>query len=248
MILKAGSYSHRQGSVEVSIDYQDWRTDERQGSHLLGHDVTWSISGRLVSQASTTAAAQASIRSQTADLVDAYSSDGIDMKLLTPDGSKVHHQLLSSSTLDGTKISRPKYTDGTGPQEVVMRQFSLQVRGRVALSANNRTTDILRFEEELSFDQGPLVGHIETLTGLPVKQQLRRRSLWTAQQRGSAVGLFAYPTIPDPIWPAALVKTTPLYSKGSPKRDGTEWPISWTWVFESRFELTGNPHIPGVTY
>ena len=132
------------------------------------------------------------------------------------------------------------FPEGVGAEGITYRNYSLAVEGLLLTGDGT----LLSFVETLSFSGGgPTYGHIETLTGLPVKQQLRNYTVYRVTQQGQAVGISGYPSVPGPLWPAALMRGGSS-ERRSPRRIGnsyTEYPITWQYEFEAAFPLYGNP-------
>lgn len=253
MYLKYGNYRHPLGTVRVEVDNERLTNDAEM---VWGWRQVWSISGMLTSQMTTETAARADIKTQMAALAAAYSRDGRDLVLLQPDGTTPsHHWLRSSATQSGIKVDKPPSWTSPGPGELVtVARFNIVLSGVIR---NNGVRSTLKsFNETLQFSPaGAKRGLQETLIGLPDEQLLRRHQIWRVTQQGSAVGLFARPTIPPPLWPSQQTDAAPMITLGTPRRVATDvsdtwvdWPISWSYSYESRFRLAGQPHIWGINY
>lgn len=248
-----GNYRHRLGTTRVTVDNARLENDAEM---VWGWKQTWTISGMLTSQQETESGARADIKTQMAELQAAYAVDGRDLVLLGPDGvTPSHHWLRSVNTQNGVKVEKPPSWTEPGPGELVtIARFNIVCSG--VIRNPYITTGIKSFNETLQFQPaGSLRGLQETLIGLPQEQLLRVNQIWKVTQQGSAVGLFGYPNIPNPIWPSQQRTTVPLVTMGTPKRVSSDvrdtyidWPISWTYQYESAYQLTGRPHIWGQNY
>jgi hypothetical protein len=247
MILRYGNHSRANGEVEVVISRNALRTE---ANTPWAYEEMWALNGMIVSQAGSLA----DIKAKTAALEAAFEFDGSDVKLMNPNGTTVsHHQILNANTLGGVKIATPiSYQDGKGPQGVCYRNWSCQLKAVIPFATSALETRLHSFTESVEFQGGGFRrGTVETLVGRPVPQTFRQRTSCKVVQRGEAVGLYAYPSIPSPIWPVALADGAPVVTYGQPKRDSgslTMFPISWQWTFDSPTPLSGRPHIWGVTY
>jgi len=244
MILQYGRNKRPSGECAFSIDRQSLRTD---ADTIWAYEETWTIQGWLRSQKATAAAARGEIKRLTEEVEDFFSVEGLDLKMLQPGGGETAHNLLAASTIGGTKIVKPPhFLDGNGAQGVTFRTYTVVLAATVPVDASNVTTLVKSFQETVDVSGGGArFAHLETLVGLPVKQQVRRNTVFRGSQKGQAVGIYAYPSVPAPLWPEALVNANPVVTRGSPKRIGTgyvEYPISWQWEFESAYPLVGRPN------
>lgn len=176
-----------------------------------------------------------------------YSRNGQDLAILFDDLSLTNHVLISATTIGGTMVTNgPDFPEWRGVELGTVRTYSITVEGDVYNIGNY----LLDFTESLEFEGGgPMIAFLQTLTGLPQKQQTAESTPYRVRQEGSAVGLYAYPNPAAPIWPAALERA-PTLRKGSPKRSGligapvyTEFPVSWSYQFADVAPLVGNPNI-----
>ena len=238
MILSYGNYRHCNGEVAIVIDRQNMLN---AAGIALSQEVRWSLQGMLVNQSGIAG----NLAAQIVRLEQAYSVPGLDLVLYQPDGVTVSsHYLYSGSTLGGVRITKPvSYPEGSGPQGVTYRTYSIELAGMFALAAE---TGLVEFHEEIqSSGGGPARGLLEPLTGYPVEQLRKQNTIARATQQGRAVGFASYPAIPGPIWPQALIGT-PNVTMGSPQRLGNNfinWPISWVYQYESAQPLNGRPNL-----
>ncbi len=106
---------------------------------------------------------------------------------------------------------------------------------------NNRV--IMEWSETVESDGGgPLIIFLNALNGPPQEQLIYPSTMVKTTQSGFAVGLFAYPTPPAPIWPAALV-TSPKVTRIDPKRKGLTWR---NWRIEWRYEFGSVGFLPSA--
>lgn len=209
------------------------------------NEVTVNLQGMLTTQLGTEAAAIADIKTKMDALWAAYAIQEQDLVLYNPSGSPTHHNYPTASTVGGMRvISPPSFNDPKGVELVTKASWTATLQGIFPYA--NPAVAVQSFEESIQFEGGGWkVGHLETKIGPPVKQTLRLQTPYRATQRGSAVGKYAYPTRPNPIWPTELLQPNPVITYGTPKRirsDYVDWQISWSWSFESASPLIAYPH------
>ena len=233
MYVQYGDYTHPAGEPAVTIDRETLWTD---AGTAWAERERWSISGCIYNQAGTAAAMDVLVT----ELEAAYSSSGGDLKLLLPDGTTAsQHALLNANTIGGVRVvKRPSYPQGSGPEGITIRHFTVALEAEVAVSADSA---LLSWHESIRYSGGgPRFGHLEPLVGKPIKQKLKANTIYKAIQQGRAVGLSAYPAVPSPIWPAHQIDQRDI-EQSAPRRRGygsgadcwTEWPVSWCYRFES---------------
>lgn len=235
MYVQYGSFRFNLGEPSVSIT----RDVERDATDsIYATRERWDITGLITQDGPS------SIKTRIAQIEAAFAEDGQDLKLVMPDGTTdSNHVLKSADCLGGTKvIRRPSFPKGDRTEHVTTRTFSIVVEGLVLASSDHV---LLRFEEQIAFaGGGPEYGHLVTRTGLPVKQLLTRHTPYRATQIGRALGLWRYPDVPSPVWPAARIRAGDVI-KQSPRRSAGsyyEYEISWRYEFESALPLVGSVH------
>lgn len=239
MRLRYGNFTHAVGETAIAIHKDVLRTE---GGVAYAVTERWDVTGMLLSQSGSPIEMKRLIDAVT----QAYSYDGWDLILLLPDGKPSSHALYSGRTIGGTRVvRRPSFPDGGRSQHVTVRTYTLAVEAEVRLTSDA----LLAFEEVVSFSGGgPRYGFLEPKWGPPVKQQWKRYTPFRAEQSGRAVGLFGYPAIPLPIWPAAMLEQSanPVYR--SPRRRGStyaEYEVTWHYQFASDRQMIGTPHRGG---
>lgn len=239
MYIRYGTYTHSLGEAAVFISREPVETDAKTTYAVRER---WDIQGMLPNPTGVLSDMSAAVNA----LEVAYAYGGYDLTLLLPDGTNSQHLLDSSRSIGGTRVVKPlSYPDGTGAEYVTMRTFNVSIEAMIPISG---PTNLLSFHETLAFaGGGSQYGHLEPLAGMPVRQLLKRNTVYKVTQHGRAVGLYSYPITPYPIWPAYLLQT-PDITRGTPRRIGfggavnyTEFPIEWSYKFESPLPLSGNP-------
>lgn len=238
MNVKYGSYAHGEGEVQISVQQSPELNDAGVVKWVR---TTYTLAGVLVADDSQ------SMETKARSLELAYSVDGRDLRLVHTNGSATHLSLLSASCFGGTRVvQRPSFPDMKNAAYVTFLPYTIVVEGNVTDASALAT---ISFEERISRSGGGAIyGHLEPLTGKPIKQLLKRHSVYRVTQSGSAVGFSSYPTVPSPIWVAALIQS-PNIEFGSPRRIGSgsntsyvEYPVSWSYEFEHASQLAGTPN------
>jgi hypothetical protein len=128
------------------------------------------------------------------------------------------------------------------------RNYQIKIEGTYPVPSAPLNT-LESYLETLSFTGGgPRFVHLQPLIGLPQRQQVAQATPFKVAQRGHAVGVYAYPVPPGPIWPIAEHIDQRQIDYEAPKRSGdpiasvyTKWPVSWTYAFEANVPLNGAP-------
>lgn len=206
-------------------------------------DETWTISGRLYNYDGK----RSTMYNQIQAFSNAYALNGRDLVLEYSDGSASYHQLLTSNCLGGTIVKEPpQFPTGRFGENNTVRTYRVVVTGRLPVSRSA----MMSFSERITISGGGMRwGCIEVNRGEGVRQLLRTHGLCRATQSGSATGLYAYPDIPPPIWPYALVEQFPELTLENPETYGGEQgapqlnhTVSWSYQFEATQRLWGTPH------
>lgn len=239
-ILQYGSYSFNPGEAAVVIDRASILDDR---GLMVAVEEIWKVSGLLSSRNASGAAR--SVLSAIRALEDAFSREKKDLVLYL-DGSVTPHVLRSSATMGGVRIRKPlSFPEFRGPELVTYRTFTVELGATISFALSGAGSAIVEFEETLSIEGGgPVYGHLEPLTGKPVKQTLKKQSVCRATQAGRIVGFDSHPSLPPPIFPSALVRD-PITAYSSPSHvngAAIRWPVSYEYAFESATKLNGKPN------
>jgi hypothetical protein len=239
--LVYGGYSHDLNEAAVTVTRSPvWN---QPGGQLRGYVERWAVSGFLqgVNPADVNARCQA--------LKAAYLTPAQDLTLRFDDGGLSNHLLLSGPSVGGTRVvegvSFPH--SGEGDAEFsTFRRYSLAVEAEYHQAGLN----ILAWVETLAFSGGgPRDLFLQPLAGTPRKQRVATATPYRATQKGSALGWLSFPELPAPLWPSDEKVDLREGEKGEPRRSGpvgaplyTEWPVTWSYTFESVNPFTGDPH------
>jgi hypothetical protein len=242
MLLKFGGFSHAVAEVDVAMtaetiftdDGTPWATDKR-----------WTITGDILGGSA------AEIDTAVTLLIDAYEAGTTgDLILTLPSGASAYAvSALAGDALGGQLVVTrpPSFPTMANAGYVTTLPFSIEVGGRFPLS--DVSVALRSFSESLTFSGGgPQFAHLELITGRPRAQRVRDSTIYRATQAGQAVGIYRYPQRPSPIWPQAQV-VSPVRQVDSPSRIGgvyTDFPISWSYEFESAYPLFGTPNPWGL--
>lgn len=235
MILKYGTYSHDQNEAAVTIERQFNFNEAQQPT---GYVERWIIDGMLQ------AADQSALTTAIGSLKTGYGTNGLDLGLYLDNGTTLtSHAISSASTQSGTRVVSIVFPVGTGAEYSTFRTYRIVVEAEVKTATGNA---LRSYSESITFQGtgGPIWRHLATLNGQWPRQTVHRRSTYTVQQRGQAIGVSSYPNIPGPIWPDAEHQEQRTIERGTPERIGNRfenYPVSWSYVFESNDQLNGIP-------
>jgi hypothetical protein len=236
MILRYGSYNSDSNECSVVISRDAVMNDAGQ-PYALRH--TWNINGTIFGD-DTSAVVTALLA-----LERAFAVWGLDLSLLDSSGN-VCHSMPSTGSLTGVKIIRPpSYPQGDGAELSTFRNYEIIATCDYPYGLGQVTNPLKSFVETLAFSGGgPRRMVVECAAGPPQPQVLNQFTAFRATQTGSAVGMFGYPPIPPPIFPAALVENGQPTFTGGQLRGGVyvDFGVSWNYRFESASPLAGFPN------
>lgn len=243
MFLKYGDHSHAVGECDIAIAIEALETD---AGTPYAHLHRWEVRGLLTGEDAD------EINEGVIGLKTAYSQNDRDLLIYLPDGSAASDQkILTASTTGGVRVVSTSFPTMSRAGYVTNYQYAITLEAEIPIDDDDLETALRSFTETLSFSGGgPKYGHLETLTGPPVKQLLRRQTVYRVEQSGRAVGLYARPSPPLPLWPAAQVESGArrLTSPRRRRDQHTDFAIDWQFRFESAGPLVGSPHVWGLNY
>jgi hypothetical protein len=242
MFFKYGSYTHANNEVNLSsfrrtTIYNDRGIPQRE-------NVSMRITGVLLGDT------QDALTTKIAALEAAYAVRGGDAALYQDDGagsigSITPHKIISSDTISGTRVDAITWLGIVNNGEYATgRTYEIALSAELAITESS----IVSFAESLSFTgtTGPRDVWIEIRNGPARRQTVSQRTTMRVNQSGQAVGLLSYPNVPAPIFPGLEHVDGRRIIKGSPQFNGevfTDWPIAWSYEFESAQALVGSPHV-----
>lgn len=243
MQLVIGSYAHPLNEAAVAIDRQSLLNE---AGLLYGFRETWAVTGFVQQPSQDLVTAQCTLMER------AYAADFQNVALVANDGT-VARSLPGRTALGGVKVLSLSYPEnGLNTAEwSTYRSYQLRLECTYPAGGLAGPLTLLSFTESLSFTGGgPRFVHLQPLVGLPQRQQVAQATPYRVTQRGRAVGLYAYPVAPPPIWPVAEHLDQRTIEPETPKRSGdvlastyAEFPLSWSYFFEANVPLAGYPTI-----
>jgi hypothetical protein len=242
--IKYRSHTHDVGEVVLSVNRQTLLTDARTA---YAETVQIQLDGYLVGDG------VASIDTKLAALSNAYAIDGGDFIVTDDAAGELELSLRSRETLGGIRVVK-KPTLPPMQNAAYVTFLAYQVVLEAIVPKSSPSTLLRSYSEQISFSGGGWRrGCLQTRVGLPQSQLFTRNQIFRAVQTGRAVGLYSYPTMPSPIWPAWLVEQYPekTYVAGRPVGEGSaatymDFGIQWRYVFESPVPLVGVPRTWGT--
>jgi len=238
MILRYGNYSHDDCEAKIAIQR---RSSLTRANVPFSYTEQWAIELLVVGDDVT------DVTTKLLAIEAAYKIRGVDCRLLTSAGGATAHKMLHADTIGGVRVvSLPSYPTGEGAEYTTYRTVTIVLEADFPINPGDPGTQFLDWQETVeTFGGGPLLGYTAPINGVPVRQTIRQRTTFKATQSGSAVGYLGYPAIPGPLFPGALMEN-PRITRSAPRRNGTsaqEFPVSWSYVFESPSPLFGTPNI-----
>lgn len=242
MITVYGNYRHKVNSSGITISSEVEETDTGVPYRVV---TTCDIEGRLVNARGAPAS---KLDSMIYALENAYSVQGQDFGILHDDGRPTAVYWRNSQSIGGIRTKMLAYPKYQGGEYCTYRSFRIGVKIVHPLGPAPRYT---RFSETLNIEGGGEVyGVREVNYGPGVRQRKRTHQKCTATQTGTAVCRGAWPIIPDPIWPFALVTPNPKITRSIRPMGGQrtnnlvleEVEVSWAYEYEWTKRLDGIPH------
>jgi hypothetical protein len=233
-----GSYAHSDSEIRVTTQR---RLNYAAGGQVKSYTQTLRIAGQL--QANTPALVDTAMLA----LATAYAIQGQSFSLTMPAGGSSTAIILGSTTAIGgvRVVEGPNFEDDQKAEWSTYRNYNITLEAEYPATA----LLYLAWEESIDFEGGgPRDLFLQPLQGDPEKQRVAEKTTYRAVQRGSAVGFFAYPNYPPPLFPADEHQERRKRSKKPPKRAGpngtpyyTEFGIEWQYEFEAVQPMNANP-------
>jgi hypothetical protein len=196
---------------------------------------------------------QSNLSAQEAQLRAALiGADRQDFKFLTDLGGTSAASLLNSESISGVRVvDGPNFPGDTGAEYATVRRFDFEVEAEFVIHGTENR--VLAWTESISIiGTGGPVRRIRVPINSPilVRQQISPRSVIRAVQRGQAVAHTRWPTAPRPNWPLYELVDQRMLDAQSPRRIGrgfVEYPLQWSYSFESDVPFVGFPNLPPLT-
>lgn len=233
--FRYGSYRHEEADVTISSFGSAVQWTARGQPQLVRKSMA--ISGVIF--ADTVSALTDKLRA----LETAYAKQYQNAGLYDETGTATAHVLTTGNSLGGVRSSGVTYPTGDGAEYTTYRSYSVTLEADYFVNG----VTILDFNETLTFNGtcGPRKIIIECLTGEAVEQTVNQKTKMTATQSGSSIGWLSMPSPPQPLWPGNEIVESRSITNGSAKwvnGQRVEFPISWSYSFQSTTPLTGTPH------
>jgi hypothetical protein len=183
----------------------------------------------------------------------AYSVNGFDFTVFLPTGGLSNRLSLSArDAIGGVRVvQKPSIGQLENGQYVTYLPVKISLEAEYG-SDNAPINALVSFQENLRFDGGgPISAWYRPIKGRPTKGMVRQADTYRAVQSGSAVGFSDYPQLgtisgaPPPIFGINMLNKNPDVNLGTPELRGRvyiNWPIEWTYEFESSSPLFGTPN------
>jgi hypothetical protein len=241
MYLTWGGYSHDGSEVYYT---RTRRPKYSRVGRREGYREVWSIRGDL--RDTDTSALKVKI----SNLEAAYKDHGRDLIFRYEDGTATQDQLISSQTLNGTRVVDFSWLSGvtmgqghfgSQTQHVYTRAFQIVIQGEIL----DPEINVVFFSHSVRYGTGGFdYVDMESIAGPPIRQVTKLQTAFPAVQVGMAIGLLSHPA------PAA-----PMFGQAKPKASSVEYdyPLvlganfstyfctKWKYIFTGVNALSGLP-------
>jgi len=244
--LAYGSYSFPTGAALIGTRC---RTEFAPSGRPATQTYTFSVRATIVAEN------QSSMKTAILALEAAHRVKNQNVVLYQDDGSASALILSATNSLSGVRvIEGPSYPTTEGAENALFRTVDVTYESSYLFGVAPDGTGspdvldsfIVSSEETLTISGGGATYiHKPNVLGPWQKQLVYPQTPWVAVQAGTVVGLRAYPSIPPPVFPAALKETNPRISRKSPRQEGymlRDYAVSYEYSFESVAPLVGLPH------
>lgn len=242
MRYQYGSFVFEDGEASLDAVQRSLQTNSRGEPFLMRE--THRITGEIIppQSADTEQARQTWIDNRIRQIEAAFAQGGRDGVLLNNSGSPTVHRLQDSSSVSGVQVVQPPSFGKQDEAEFISgRTFT------VVLSAEYPAEDaagLYEYRETIAYqgDGGPEFVAVECDSGPPIIQRVRDRTIQVITQRGQAVGIGFYPTVPPAIYPQLPRASRPVIERQTPQRRGKTdllYPVSWQFSMFSTSNVLG---------
>lgn len=244
------------GGVELP---NAWYTIHRtqimgQTGRRIGYTERWDIGGVIQPEVDPGATDSEIAQAVTAEIESLEAALAQDEKDLIHVGTA--HALFTAGCLNGTRVvRRPSYPKGnpgiwgSGIEYVGRRSYQCSIEGEI-LDPDGVVATYHETVQQLS-GLVPRFRMVESFTGQAQRQQLVQFPKTVVVQSGMAVGINAYPTAADFLFPNWLMSEPYSVTASEPMKLGVNqnilFPISWRYQFEAPFGFIGVVPPPGGT-
>lgn len=240
MYLQIGGRVRPFNEADVSISYVPQFDGERR---MVKIRTVWQIDGSILLQTNAT---QRNMTSAIVLLEQDFRQYRPNLIFLEDDRSTPSKlALMANNCLDGPMLTNFSYPKDANKVYAISMPYTATMEADVAVGSVGNA--IMDFSEEI-IDEGT-GGWERVMVGgaiNPPEEQIGvQYNPYKYRQNGTAVGLYDYPKIPPPIWPALLTRPHPQVSLSGPQVRGTVdqmFRITWSYSFISNYRLFGRPH------
>lgn len=242
MYLTWGDYTHAGGEVYYT------RTRRPKYSRLNkreGYREVWSIKGDLLDSSAS------GLATKIALLEAAYKDHGRDLTFRFEDGTATQDALVSSSTLNGTRVLDFSWLSGVTlsqghfgsmTQHVYTRAYQIVVQGEILDSEFN----IVFFTHSVRLLGLGGLDYVvqESLAGPPITQVTKLQTGFGAMQTGMAIGLNSHPAPSAPMFAVPQPKASSVeydYPLVIGQNFNTYFTTRWRYIFAGINAFSGFP-------
>jgi hypothetical protein len=157
----------------------------------------WDINGRIHGDNA------AAVASKVKNLIQAYTTHGLDAGFYVSGGGATPHQVISALTLQGVRVATPPiFPESRGAEGSTYRNYTLALEWEEK-PKSNATQEPMSYEASIMMqgDGGPDWDYIPGVIGEPIFMPKTEGSKVSVIQRGKIVGRGFYFPPDNPIWP-----------------------------------------------
>lgn len=250
MYVRRGDHTHDANEAKFRFRLLPQFADNNL---VVGYKYAVSLEGMIFgSDVTELASKEATIRA-------AYLKTTGNFAVLQNDGSTEvpSFKIDGSKTIGGIRATRIEFPIRDPAELTTYLRYEIDLEadiggvGLVGGPGGNQSV-ILSWSETVSIrgNGGARTVIRETRNGVPIKQIVSQRTPIFASQRGVAVGLYRYPTPPQPIWPQHRTNPDDEVERSSADTVGgtgvqqqrREFRIAWNYQYAATSSLTANPN------
>jgi hypothetical protein len=191
---------------------------------------------------------QAALTVKLAEFEAAFAKQFQNFIIYDNAGNETVHKLINSQTIGGVKVlARPEYPTSALAEYSTFRHATVTIGAEVSAVPGQAGNPITEWEEIVSYRGTGGRRRIwqEYIYDPPDQQDVAQFTTIRCVQRGSAMGLTAFPTPPPPLFPLDLEHEPERgITLGNPQTiNGQQkyFPVSWEYYFEFASAQFRNP-------
>jgi hypothetical protein len=249
MYVRRGDYPHEANENRFQFRIMPQYADNNL---VVGYKKSVHLEGMLFG------ANASELATKQAALVAAYTSVTGNFTVLQNDNATEipTYKILGTQTIGGIRLISIEFPARDQGEWVTWLKYVIDIEadiGGVGIvgGQGGGQSVLLSWNESISIrgNGGPRTVIRTPVNGSPVRQVVSQRTPIFASQRGSAVGLYRYPTPPQPIWPQHRTNPDEEITKDTADTVGgtgnqqqrREFRISWNYQFAAPTSLNANP-------